>query len=341
MRNLLPHSYGFFVTHLLIFIVLVKYSFHKKIDWLIWQSMNSTFCTTRIFSFLFWPIWRSIIRPMLFHLWHRLSVRCFSTAAAHLAQHFFDTNQLDSFFLNVNDVTLPSLHRFTHVKSLYLFSSSLSPLDLLQSIVCLHHIESLDVLNILRCSSDELDMLIDSACRLNKLKMKFDRSFRIPSQISSLILDNNDRLIPSDILSHQISSVRTLQIEVKSKEMIIDIIDRLDHLDSIVLWFDDVRLLWMLRIRPWMERLLVKFWRMLGSNKIRGVLGKQLYQTGCNGTLFAHLFLCSDSRYVYLIERDLEEKEILISHTLPMEARTHRLRTVRLRHYFHWHARFD
>ena len=158
-----------------------------------------------------------------------------TTAAAHLAQHFFDTNQLDSFFLNVNDVTLPSLHRFTHVKSLYLFSSSLSPLDLLQSIVCLHHIESLDVLNILRCSSDELDMLIDSACRLNKLKMKFDRSFRIPSQISSLILDNNDRLIPSDILSHQISSVRTLQIEVKSKEMIIDIIDRLDHLDSIVL----------------------------------------------------------------------------------------------------------
>ena len=161
-----------------------------------------------------------------------------TTAPAHLAQHFFDTNQIDSFFLNVNEVILPSLHRFTHVKSLHLSGSSLLPLDLPQSIVHLHHIESVDVSNILRCSPDELDMLIDAACRLSQLKMKFDPLFRIPSQISSLILENSDRLIPIDILSHQISSVRTLQIDVKSKEMIIDIIDRLDHLDSIVLCFD-------------------------------------------------------------------------------------------------------
>ena len=148
-----------------------------------------------------------------------------TTASPHLAQHFFDTNPIDSFFLNVNEVILPSLHHFTHVKSLHLSGSSLLPLDLLQSIVHLHHIESLDVSNILRCSPDELDMLIESACRLSQLKMKFDPLFRIPSQISSLILENSNRLIPIDILSHQISSVRTLQIDVKSKEMIIDIID--------------------------------------------------------------------------------------------------------------------
>jgi hypothetical protein len=135
-----------------------------------------------------------------------------TTAPTHLAQHFFETNPIDSFVLNVNEVILPSLHRFTHDKSLHVSGSSLLPLDLLQSIVHLHHIESLDVSNILRCSPD---MLIDSACHLSQLKMKFDPLFRIPSEISSLILDNNDRLIPIDIISHQISSVRTLQIDVK------------------------------------------------------------------------------------------------------------------------------
>ena len=68
--------------------------------------------------------------------------------------------------------------------------------------------------------------------------MKFDPLFLIPSQSSSLILDNRDQLIPIDILSHQISSVRALQINVKSKEMIIAVIDRLDSVDCVIFCFD-------------------------------------------------------------------------------------------------------
>ncbi|CAF4016659.1 unnamed protein product, partial [Rotaria sp. Silwood1] len=61
--------------------------------------------------------------------------------------------------------------------------------------------------------------------------MKFNPLFVIPSQIHTLILEGDSRSISIDQLYHTIKNVKTLQIPTNSKDMMLDIVDQLDHLE--------------------------------------------------------------------------------------------------------------
>ncbi|CAF1267578.1 unnamed protein product [Rotaria sp. Silwood1] len=162
-----------------------------------------------------------------------------TTAPSDIQEKLFNKNKIDFLFIDIDKFQTPPISRFTQVKSLIYYGSTLMPLDILKTILDLNQIEELDVCSIRSLSRHELYKLIKVLPRLNSLTMKFNPLFVIPSQIHTLILEGDSRSISIDQLYHTIKNVKTLQIPTNSKDMMLDIIDQLDHLENIIFTFDE------------------------------------------------------------------------------------------------------
>lgn len=162
-----------------------------------------------------------------------------TTVPANMAKHLIYEKKIETLFVHMDQLSTPPIHRFAHVESLVLHGSLLISFDVLQTIMDFHQIETLDVAGVKSLSRHELNKFIKQCPRLNCLIMEYNPLFVVPPQIHTLRLESDCRLISIDNLWHTIKNVKNLEIPIKSKNMMLDIIDRLDHLDNILFICDD------------------------------------------------------------------------------------------------------
>ena len=86
-------------------------------------------------------------------------------------------------------------------------------------------------------SRRELEQLSEHLPRLYSLIMKYHPLFVVPSQIRTLRLEGNIRSTPINHLSHRIPYVKTLQIQIHTKDQMIRLIE---HIDDFLFMFDDL-----------------------------------------------------------------------------------------------------
>ncbi|CAF1450564.1 unnamed protein product [Rotaria sordida] len=114
-----------------------------------------------------------------------------------------------------------------------MFCILLTPLDILQTIIDFNQIEKLLVDCIKSLSRHELNKLIKHLLRLNSLTTKYNSLFVIPSPIHILRLEGDSESI-------SILNVKTLEISINSKDMMMDIIDQFDYINDFVFICDDL-----------------------------------------------------------------------------------------------------
>ncbi|CAF1484896.1 unnamed protein product [Rotaria sordida] len=95
------------------------------------------------------------------------------------------------------------------------------------------NIEKLLVDCIKSLSRHELNKLIKHLLRLNSLTTKYNSLFVIPSPIHILRLEGDSESI-------SILNVKTLEISINSKDMMMDIIDQFDYINDFVFICDDL-----------------------------------------------------------------------------------------------------
>jgi len=160
-----------------------------------------------------------------------------TTALSNIEHKIFYQNKIDYLEIDIDKFLSPPIHRFTQVRSLTLCGSKLMSLDILQTILDLNQIEELDVYDIASVSRHELDKLIKHLPRLHNLTMKYHPLFVVPPQIHTLRLE--DESISVDNLCHTIPHVKTLEIQISTKDMMLDVIDQLHHIDDFLFMCDD------------------------------------------------------------------------------------------------------
>ncbi len=163
-----------------------------------------------------------------------------TTAPSDIEQKIFYQNKIHCLQIDIDEFTIPPIHRFTQVESLILNGSQMMSLNILQTIIDLNQIEELDLADIKYFSRRELDQLIKHLPRLYSLTMKYHPLFVVPSQIRTLRFENNDQLISIDNLSHTIPYVKTLEIPIQTKDEMVDLIDQLGHINDFLFIFDDL-----------------------------------------------------------------------------------------------------
>ncbi|CAF4611956.1 unnamed protein product, partial [Rotaria sp. Silwood2] len=164
-----------------------------------------------------------------------------STASSDMEKYlFYDTN------INHLECYFPRMDRrqnytFTKVNSLRLIGdSSLFNLNMLTSIVDLSRVRILDVSSVGNISISQLRDLVEHTPRLYYLTMRQqNQSFILPSHIRSLHLKRNlsyDTINFTNIdqLRCQLLHIVQLEIKVQTQEMMIEIIERFDQLESII-----------------------------------------------------------------------------------------------------------
>ena len=150
---------------------------------------------------------------------------------------------------------------FLHVHSLTLLTARLPAIDLLQSITNLTDIRCLDISLIDRVSADELYILLEHMPSLEHVQMRFDPLFLSPLKIASFnITHGNDQpyvvnASNVDRFCYLFFYLKYLEISVQSKQIIIQLLNRLHYLellhlscyeDSLV----DIGYTWLLRHIP-------------------------------------------------------------------------------------------
>ncbi|CAF4423987.1 unnamed protein product [Rotaria sp. Silwood2] len=155
-----------------------------------------------------------------------------TTVPSNMEKYLFYENKIDSLFIDMDKFIIPPIHRFTQVKSLILCGSTFMLLDVLNTIIDFNQIETLDIFPVESLSRHKLDILIKHCPRLNYLIMNYNPLFDIPSQIHTLRLDVDFRSLSINNLWHITQNVKTLEIPINSKDMMLDIIDQFDHIDN-------------------------------------------------------------------------------------------------------------
>ena len=163
-----------------------------------------------------------------------------TTAPANLEQKLLRQNQIEVLRILIDQCTEPPKERFKHVQTLVLNGAHLMPVDLLKSIVDLDEIEELDIDNVKFFLRRELKQLIEHLPRLNRLTMKHHPLFIVPPQIRSLRLEGDVQSISIDNLPHIIPYVKTLEIQIRTKDQMVCLIDQLEHIDDFLFIFDDL-----------------------------------------------------------------------------------------------------
>jgi hypothetical protein len=154
-----------------------------------------------------------------------------TTAPLDIQQNFL-YERIDSLEIDSDKFIIPPIHRFTQVKLLICSGSVLMSVDILRTILDFNQVEVLDVSCIELVSRHELNKLIKHLPRLNSLMMKYNPLFVIPSQIHTLNLEDRSKSISIDNLCHTIKNVKSLAIPIDSEDMMLDIIDQLDHIND-------------------------------------------------------------------------------------------------------------
>lgn len=162
-----------------------------------------------------------------------------TTVPADMEKYLLYQSKIENLSIDMDHFSTYPIHRFTQVISLTLSGSLSISFDVLQTIMDFHQIETLDVADAKSLSRRELNKLIKHCPRLNILIMEYNPLFVVPAQIHTLRLEGDCRLISIDNLWRTIKNVKNLEIPITSKDMMLDIIEQLDHLDNILFICDD------------------------------------------------------------------------------------------------------
>ncbi|CAF3213555.1 unnamed protein product [Rotaria sp. Silwood2] len=173
-------------------------------------------------------------RPHHVFFYHNNSYPPLSTAPPRIEQQSFYNSNID-LVVKFSESITPPLYHFSQVDSLRLLGSTLPSVSILMSYVDLHRIKKLDVSNISTILVGELHSLFDHTPQLYHFTLKIlNPLFVLPRQLRSCKLENNGQSIDVDQFCSICSSIEHLDITVESKEIMIALIDRLEHLESIV-----------------------------------------------------------------------------------------------------------
>ncbi|CAF1597906.1 unnamed protein product [Rotaria magnacalcarata] len=176
-----------------------------------------------------------------------------STAPAEIEQRIFYTSNIDHLFCDVVRLNLLSVHCFTKVNSLTIVGSVLPSFDNLKFIVDFDRVQNLDISGIDFLSANEFHNLVAHAGCLRHLTIKeFDPLLILPRHIYSLTIYRAVQSASINLFCHLLSHVEHLAMTVESKEIMIQLIDRLEHLETFSCSFsyklpnlDDVSVKWL------------------------------------------------------------------------------------------------
>ncbi|CAF3698966.1 unnamed protein product [Rotaria sp. Silwood1] len=156
-----------------------------------------------------------------------------------MEKYLFYENKIDSLLIDIVRFIISPIHRFTQVKSLILCGSTLMSLDVLKTIMDFNQIEKFDFFLIESLSTHELNILIKHCPRLNFLIMDYNSLFVRLSQIHTLRLDVDFLSLSIDNFWHTAQNVKTLEISINSKDMMLDIVDQFDDIDNFLFSCDE------------------------------------------------------------------------------------------------------
>ncbi|CAF3649346.1 unnamed protein product [Adineta steineri] len=152
------------------------------------------------------------------------------------SNHIF--NLILTFYKTITIPTTP----FTNVYSLTLFTTTLPSIEILLAIVNLEQIQELDVSLIKNLSIVNFQILIASMKKLKSIKMQYNPFFCPPLHIDSYIFIRNDREIfvidenNLDRFCYLFYFIKYLEITVKSKEIILQLLKRLHYLEIVKIY---------------------------------------------------------------------------------------------------------
>ena len=135
-------------------------------------------------------------------------------------------------------ITLP-VTLFTYVHSLTLLTSVLPPIEILQSIVDLKQIREIDVSLVENFSVDDFAVLVDYMTNLKIIKMHYNPLFVPPLHINYYTFVRKDKemcVIDTNNIErfcYLFFHVRNLEITVRSKDTIIQLLNQLHYLEQI------------------------------------------------------------------------------------------------------------
>ena len=195
-------------------------------------------CDDRLGKIFFHTIPR--FRSEYSKLYPSIDIPSFTTAPANVEQKLLRRNQTELLEILVDQCIKPPTKRFSYVQSLILNGAKLISLDFLQSIVNLNEIEELDLQDMKFVSRREIERLIRHLPRLSLLTMKYDPLFIPPPQIRTLQFEGDTQSIIIGQLSHTIPHVKTLDIQIHTKDQMVRLIDQLGHINDFIFMLDDL-----------------------------------------------------------------------------------------------------
>ena len=180
-------------------------------------------------------------RPHHVFLQHSDKYPPLSTALVGIEQRSFYTSKIDLVVKFSEFLTAP-VQPFSQVNSLRLLGPELPPVRTLVSFVDLGRIKKLDISRIRFISNDRLQVVLDHAPSLIHLTMKnFDPLLIIPRHIRSFKLETDDERIDVDAFCLRFQHIEHLDLTVNSKQIMIQLIDQLEYLQSINFRLSNVR----------------------------------------------------------------------------------------------------
>jgi hypothetical protein len=169
------------------------------------------------------------------------SFRPLSTVPSYVEKQVFYDRNIDNLEWYSISQKGHQTYRYTKVNSLRVIHGC-SPfnLNILTSVVDLSRVRILDVSSIDHISAQQLHVLFEHTPRLYHLTMRqINDSLILPAHIISVHLKRNSSndsisFVNIDHLRCELSHIKQLEIKVRTQEMMIQIIERFDQLESII-----------------------------------------------------------------------------------------------------------
>ncbi|CAF1385017.1 unnamed protein product [Rotaria sordida] len=164
-----------------------------------------------------------------------------STVPSNDEQRIFYSKYIEHLCLDFNKSIddLPPNYRFSHVNSLNLIGSTLPSIDNIMSIADLNQIKELDITHIKNISIGEIHLLLEHIPNSNHLIFNnFISLFKPPSHIYSFTIEEWKFSDDLNLFCRMFSHVKSLKIDIISLEMMIELINRLKYLESILVWYN-------------------------------------------------------------------------------------------------------
>ncbi|CAF4075678.1 unnamed protein product [Rotaria sordida] len=163
-----------------------------------------------------------------------------STVPSNDEQRIFYSRYIEHLHLDFNKSIddLPN-YRFIHVNSLNLSGSTLPSIDNIISIVDLNQIKELNISHIKNISIGQIHLLLEHIPNLYHLIFKnLIPLFKPPSHIYSFTIEKWKFSDDLNLFCRMFSHVKSLKIDIISLEMMIELINRLKYLESILVWYN-------------------------------------------------------------------------------------------------------